>query len=279
MLADSNCKMLLRYYSLLNQAYTGRLKHRTFSFIEECYDDGHTYQLVRLRVLLAEVEVALNKIWSTTANNTKCSHVSLDDEDSDDIRKEPIDSIHQKIESSRLKRITSDRQIEEAFKTYKFTINLQDEKYLLEDKLFKVIDKKTNAWKTFKSYEDTCLGNLVIIITNIVLAVDKLGGFDSNYIPDNRVLDKSQHITIRPYNVAVKEYNRYCELYTLDQIKCTYLHVLTKWPTIFVMLSNLRAIVAAMNTYEVLTEPYKIAWYENRLMLFYNGRIGRIPKK
>jgi hypothetical protein len=257
----------------LNQAYVGRLKHRAFAFIEECYDDGHNYQLHKLRILLTEVEIALSKIWSIKVDNAKYDHESSEDDNTDD----NAYTTECTINDSRLARIALDQEIEEAFKTYKFTVNLNNEKYLLEDKLFKVVDKKTDSWKYYKLCDDGLgLGNLVIMITNIVLAVDKIGGFEDNYVPDYRVMGNTTLNTFRPYNIPIGECNRYCEQFTIEQIKRTYLCVLTKWPILIVMVDNLRVMASTLKTVESFRATYKIRYYKGQLMLSYTGNQ---PKK
>src|SRR5665647_2480604 len=51
-LSSNNIKALLRFYSVVQKAYIGRLKHRAYAFIEEHHDIGHNYQLRSLNLLL-----------------------------------------------------------------------------------------------------------------------------------------------------------------------------------------------------------------------------------
>jgi hypothetical protein len=56
---NNHITYLLSAYSLLNNTFDARMKHRTYAFAPECYDAGHDYQFIYLNKLINQCETIL----------------------------------------------------------------------------------------------------------------------------------------------------------------------------------------------------------------------------
>lgn len=89
-LHGNNTKDILRYYSLLHHTYMGRLEHKRYAYTDESYDEGHEYQLTKLKVQLGKCEARLTEL------NDKSSTINLQQEEriEDDSSDTDISMIH-----------------------------------------------------------------------------------------------------------------------------------------------------------------------------------------
>ena len=215
--------------------------------------------------LLTETEIVLNKIWSSQIDENNIIEDTSFDIGEDELIAVP--STQNEIEKMQLSRAQLKKETDELLERYKFKI--EGEKYLLEEKLFKQVDKMTPKFNLFKTAfeHNTGLGNLVTCITNIVIKADELGGFNNNYIPDERVMKGSTCNNIRPYSLPKGINTRYCEQYSFCQMKRVYECVLLKWKIIEPMLFSLLAHIVNAGTLDVFRDMYKIRWYKNKLVL------------
>lgn len=153
-LSSKSIKTLLRFYSVVQKAYIGRLKHRAYAFIEEHHDAGHNYQLRSLNLLLTKAEESLEAAFEQviSEDNTKSS-----EESSEEFFNESS-FVREKVSRFRSQRASLEAETEEILQKYTqvnidLYVHLKDEKILVEDKIFKLVDKLTPEVKEFKNLD------------------------------------------------------------------------------------------------------------------------------
>ena len=281
-LLSESVKEVTKYYSLLLNEYLGRIAHKNYGFIDECYDDGHRRKITNLSNQINEVESVLFELRKSN----------------DDVNEEPIEIEELSDDSDEIDiipaTITQIVDIPENINTIitehqNAVITQEDkEKLFFEEKIFKQVDKLTFMFNRQKMDKAITIEQLVICVTNIILKIDDLGGFEKNYKPDRRVMLQNYcdafipystrnigepmvyhyrksngtpwDTIMRKYNVALCNIKIYRHRHTLKEIKRIYECLLMNQDIILNQLSCLGMHVVNNKTLTVIQCPCKVLW-------------------
>lgn len=80
---DDRIEYIMECYKKLNAAYQGRLTHRNYAFVPECYDFGHLRALEKLNNQMTECEKIIESILEEMSDESSYSNSDTDSESDD----------------------------------------------------------------------------------------------------------------------------------------------------------------------------------------------------
>lgn len=248
--ALDNTRYLLRYYSILNKSYIGRLNHQLFSFAKETRDNGHTYQINLLKSKMYEVEDRLAVLFSMkdfSDNNTNMSgNISSDDTESCE-EEQPV---VYNIEIMRETRYKLERETLQILD--KYTLEHQEDvktQSLIEDKICdRLAALCPFTWN---------IGISIHALIKAIVKCDQLGYFNNQYLPCK--LATEIHNPANVFDPSWK-HNNFKGVYSTNLLRRVYAHMLFHGNKIACLVTDIYCYILCCGGSAVFQFPFKILW-------------------
>jgi len=291
-LKSNDCAKITSYYALLHRAYMGRLEHRKYAFVPECYDRGHLYQLKKLNSLMLECEKVLSEMYES---DKSVADVMIEDEANDS---ENSDSNNYNI-SSNINTLKDDRLKKEEDVRIKYKSFLDDEKNV-NSLMQSYIDENTKKKeyklsivklmvKTHKNMllqlviDSSMLSDTVELVFftglfNIIVTLISIGYFDGNYVgtQDKISIDLFTNIfrnTHSRKNTTMFElYGRY----DVSVLKNVCEKMILARERFYPIFCDLSTRLQDQNLRQIMDTRYYLVWHDGakRLVLYADYGVG-----
>lgn len=183
---NEQVKYLFNCYKWLMRAFDSRLKHRNYSFVPECYDDGHNLQFKIIKDKINVCEQELQKIYEYFDQNKKLENNNINDNEPD----ECFDDDDKKVNISILtetKQLTKNKLDSYTESKCKIEEYIKENNIILEirSRIINLIIKLIISWIPKEYIENKKITNLLIISTiHLIENLSDMNYFDENFKPN-----------------------------------------------------------------------------------------------
>jgi hypothetical protein len=270
LMSVTDVKLLMKYYSLLQRAYKGRLDHRNYAFSEDCFDIGHVKTISNLSRLIEETERAISRLWNYyEINNFEDSDEESFDNSIDNTHQCHSEDINVPMKShQKMHCCEKSKENEINFNMFQFLQN--NETYKLESLILKRVDTLTPYLGEEKKNNSFFLEAVALCVSNITLKADELKCFNGisglKTLPN--VFARTTINTIRPLDARENCNLRYHCKYSITNLKRIYELFLTKWDDIQFMFDTILNCMKINKRLIVMRWLYKISLFRGKAALF-----------